>query len=288
MKEQLVAKGIEILHILFEQQSSTGMSVNEIFRTTGSKDKPLVIECIKYLERSKLMKTDERVHYKQKRIKILTDLGHTFAELTHCVNKYNKSFEKLKQAVKQNFDLRKDIDKNILLDTLHSRKWKTGEAMKYKKLYDEAHILLSHLSPRENLDILLIRYVSLLSQNNVVDNENAKIILNKIVMDLLSNQVRMIQKNRAETTNSDDNDDTDKDEQPFDHVATEKFGVLDYIFDDGKDLQIRFINREAKDALLSILRILKPSKKAIDHEYDAIGEVVDIYLKEQESYHRTI
>jgi DNA-binding HxlR family transcriptional regulator len=283
LKQQPVVKAIEILRILFEQNGATGMNVNEIFKKTGSKDKPLVIESIKYLEKANLVETDQAVKYTQKKMKILTNLGQTFVELIDSVDKYNNLYEKLKQAAKQNFDQPKDKDKNILANILVSRGWKIGEAAKYKKLYEKAQGLLAQLSPRNNIDALLTRYASLLSQRNVIENENTMAILNKIITDLLARQITVIQKDLEDNAISQYDDDENKDGQLSDYVATEKFAILDILFANTGYLENRFINKEAKEVLSSILNILKPSKKAIhyEYEYDAIGEIIDTYVKEQ-------
>ena len=137
-----------------------------------------------------------------------------------------------------------------------------SEATKYKKFYQESCTLLSFVSPRQNIDVLLIRYVSLLSQDNVMNNENAKAMLDHIIMDLLSNQFTFIQKD-LDNSGLHYNEDNNKDEPLFDHLAREKFAVMDFIFAEGKSLEIRVIKGEAIEALSSILSILKPSKKLL-------------------------
>jgi DNA-binding HxlR family transcriptional regulator len=291
VSQQLVVKAIQILGLLFEQNPATGMSVNEIFRQTSSKDKPLVINSIKYLEKAKLVETDEKVHHKQRKIKILTQLGYTFAELIHSLDKYNESYEKLKIIIKQNFDLSIETEKSVLVNILRSRGWKPTEYNKYKKLHEAADILLFELSPHQNIDSLLIRYVSLLAHPTVIDNENAKVILNKITMDLLYKQLSVIQKDLMENTTSSPRfaNITNKDEQLFDYFANQKFAVLDTLFYydenfyDGKTLDIRFIKQPAKEVLLSILNILKPSRRAIDIKYDVLGDIIHTYLEEEQS-----
>jgi hypothetical protein len=281
MSQQLVVKTIQILGLLFEQNGTTGLSVNEIFRQTSSKDKPLVINSIKYLEKANLLKGDETADHKQKRIEILTELGYTFAELIHSLDKYNDSYEKLKGVIKRTFDLSPDKEKSVLVNILRSRGWKAGESNKYKKYYEAADILLYQLSPHENIDTLLIRYVSLLADPNVMSNENTKVILNKIIMDLVYKQLSVIQKDLMENINSNSTTNKKKDEQLFDSFANFRFAVLDGIFYNGNNLDIRFIKEPAKEVLLSILKILKPSSSAIDIEYDVLGDVVDTYLAEQ-------
>jgi hypothetical protein len=115
-----------------------------------------------------------------------------------------------------------------------------------------------------------------------MNNENAKVILNKIIMDLVYKQLSVIQKDLMDNTSSSFATNKKKDEQLFDSFANFRFAVLDGIFYNGKNLDIRFIKEPAREVLLSILKILKPSRSAIDIEYDVLGDIVHTYLAEQQ------
>jgi hypothetical protein len=267
------------------------MHYNEIIRKT-SPDRTHVDNTIDALERGQLIvefkmsKRERKQHgiHSQAKMMQLTDLGLTFMELMGTVDKYNESYNKLKKKIKQNFDIPKNTAKDILVNKLHYRGWKKEEVSKYKVFYEGACFVLSHLSPRQNIDALLTRYVSLLSQPEIIENEFAVAVLNKILTDLLSRQISFIREDIEDKNKANlqlDNEDEQEQRHLFDYVVEEKFGILGYIFKEGKILKIRFTNEEAKQVLLAILNIFRPSKKAMHHPYydSAIGELVKTYFE---------
>jgi DNA-binding HxlR family transcriptional regulator len=285
--DRLVKTSISILRLLLNKK----LHYNEIQRQTGTTDRTHVNDTIEFLEKGELImefkisKHDRKQQGMRSDVKIiqLTDLGLTFIELMVSVEKYNESYNKLKRAVRQNFDIPQNTQKNILVNKLLSRGWKKEEVPKYKVFYERACFVLSHLSPRQNIDALLTRYVSLLSQPDMIENENAMIILNKIITDLLFVQISFIREDIEDKNKANlqlDNEDEQEQRHLFDYVVEEKFGILGYIFKEEKSLKIRFTNEEAKQVLLAILNIFRPSKKAMHHPYydSAIGDLVKTYF----------
>ena len=123
----------------------------------------------------------------------------------------------------------------------------------------------------------------MLSQPDMIENDNATTILNKIITDLLFRQISFIREDiedKDKTNLQLDNEYEQEQRHLFDYVVEEKFGILGYIFKEEKSLKIRFTNEEAKQVLLAILNIFKPPKKAMHHPYydSAIGELVKTYF----------
>jgi hypothetical protein len=58
------------------------------------------------------------------------------------------------------------------------------------------------ISPYQTIDNLLISYVPLLTHPCVISSENARVILNKITMDLVYKQLLIIQKDLRENIKS--------------------------------------------------------------------------------------
>ncbi len=58
------------------------------------------------------------------------------------------------------------------------------------------------ISPYQTIDNLLISYVPLLAHPCVINSKNARVILNKITMDLVYKQLSVIQKDLMENIES--------------------------------------------------------------------------------------
>jgi hypothetical protein len=271
------------------------MHYNEIIRQTGKPgkkpDRTHIDNAIDELEHAQLIKEFKmskrerklRGIHSQAKVFEPTNLGCLIIGLTDDVDKYNESYNELKKVVRENFDISPDTPKKELIDTLGPRGWNKEEISKYKVFYEGAMTLLSELSPRENMDALLTRYVSLLSQHDIIENEFAMIVLNNVIMDLLSKQISFIREDIVDRrTNLQHGGDEGQERGLFDSVPEVKIGVLDYIFANEKSLEIRFTNEEAKQVLSAILNIFRPSKKALERRrsYDsAVGEVVSTYIE---------
>jgi DNA-binding HxlR family transcriptional regulator len=148
------------LHILTLLYSNTGCHVNEIVRKTGSKDKPRVLDSIKHLEKSNLVETKKLSHKTQKKIKILTPLGYEFAHLIDSIHRYENSYNKFKEAIKTNYQLPLQSDKNSNIRIFHTR------------------------SAVEFIHTLVAKYASILIKFEL--NEFAKSILIEIIIETLN------------------------------------------------------------------------------------------------------
>jgi DNA-binding HxlR family transcriptional regulator len=171
------------LHILTLLYSNTGCHVNEIVRKTGSKDKPRVLDSIKHLEKSNLVETKKLSHKTQKKIKILTPLGYEFAHLIDSIHRYENSYNKFKEAIKTNYQLPLQSDKNVLKNKLLSKGWDRQEVNSYYAWYSNIRIFHTR-SAVEFIHTLVAKYASILIKFEL--NEFAKSILIEIIIETLN------------------------------------------------------------------------------------------------------
>src|SRR5215831_4282533 len=101
MKDRLVQNCSQILFILLKGRQS----VNSIIEQTGIY-KNYVFEANRFLEQSKLVArvSDKEVH-KQKEFIQLTDFGRKLAHFIQNTNKFDESFDVLKQAIDNKFNV---------------------------------------------------------------------------------------------------------------------------------------------------------------------------------------
>lgn len=282
-------KALEILGILYEEDDTSGMSVNEIFRKTGSKDKPIVIKSIKYLEKSRLVETKE-THYKQKTPKILTRLGQEFAGYIDSVNQYNNSYQKLKEAIKNNYDMWRDTNEKARRNMLRTKGWSDKNITNYDEDLKTVHQVRIVISPDNIIDVVVSKYISLLSEIYHTKNKNTVLILNRILTDLLSKQFALIVEDLDDNRKSKSILELKNyrgDDLTFHDALWNKLNVLDIALEGYASLENTFIYKQIKDALLSILRISKPRKGYIDDVVTGDLETIkDIYYKEEESFYQ--
>lgn len=286
MKEQLVVKSIEILGIISEQNGKTGISVNNIFRKTGSKDKPLTIDSIKYLERAKLIET-KKTHYKQITPKILTKLGREFVEFIDSVERYNESYQRLKHQIGIKYEILKDTNEKVRRNMLRMKGWPEERIKNYPKELEAVHQFRILISPDYITNVILSRYTSLLSELYINNNSNATHILNRILTDMLSDQFKLIVNDVEGYSNSKSIVGLKEDEHDkltFYDVVRDKFQEIEMTMEDQESLKNTFIYEQAQDVLLSILKISKPPMGYVDEAvYGDLKTILDIYYEEQES-----
>ena len=222
---------------------------NEIWYFTGSKkfsrNKKLIITAVNDLEKGNLLgtiknkRTTKRKKLKQKKTKILTQLGDEFVRLADDLEDYTKSCIKLQNVIKQYFDVRTYDDKKTLRNVLLNRGWKPEEIDMNDALFRSTkHLYEDLISPFQIINTILIRYIMVLSKISN-DNKNAKAILDDIVMDNINKQLS--------NTTAIDTDNT--------NLIKQKIAfVTDFL--EGKYYGNRFTNNEVDDVLSSILSVL--------------------------------
>ena len=104
MNLQLVEKCTEILRLYCAQNEELRFGVNEIFRKTGDKNKPKIIECIKELEKAKIFRTvkeRKKPNKKliQKEYKVLTDLGKSIRNFMVGIELSHKAYSDIHEKI---------------------------------------------------------------------------------------------------------------------------------------------------------------------------------------------
>lgn len=239
---------LEILFLLRER-AQTGLNVNAIYRELVarkfSRNKKLVLTAIDDLEKGDLLDTIKgskaKRRVKQKKTKILTQLGDELVRVTDDLNDYADSCSKLQNVIKQYFSVGDYNDKKVLRNVLLNRGWKPEDINNFDNLFRSSKDLsIDLISPFQVINIVLIRYILVLSK--IKYNKNAKIILDYIIMDNINRQL-----SNTAVTNID---------RPHISLAKEKINfITDFLetaYFDGN----RFTNNEVDDVLLSVLKVL--------------------------------
>ena len=126
---QPVVINMQILGLFDAKNTETGLGVNEIFRRTGSSNKPYIINSIEHLERCHFIETRKSKH-KQQKVKVLTGLGIEMAQLLESINEYDKSYSNLIKKIQRYImpdNGKEDTRKRILLNS----GWTANEAINY-------------------------------------------------------------------------------------------------------------------------------------------------------------
>jgi hypothetical protein len=200
LKRQPVALDIISLLGHHAQDGQTGLHVNAIYKKLValgfSRNKYPIINIIDYLEQSGLLMTTMRGV--QKEIKTLTRLGYEFVKLVNDLDEYVKSCSDLQDAIKRDFDMDNYIGNKEQRSILRSKGWTQEEIDEYDNLLlCSKHLTSDLISPYEVIDVMFIRYVSVLSK--IHGNENAKTILNRIMMDKINDQLSKVEDNKSIT-----------------------------------------------------------------------------------------
>jgi hypothetical protein len=128
MEDRLVQNCSQILCLLLKGR----YSVNNIIEQTGIY-KNYVFEANGFLEQSKLVDrvSDKEVH-KQKEFIQLTDFGRKLAHFIQNTNKFDESFDVLKQAIDNKFNVPR-IGAKQLRSLLKNRGWNDEEINRFGK-----------------------------------------------------------------------------------------------------------------------------------------------------------
>lgn len=273
LKYKLVGICIKILRLIPPE----GLHVNGIFRQTGLSYKLDVEEAINNLQKGKFITETKSPTHEQKKIKHLTELGHGFRRLMNSINEYVDAFEKFENSRKQNFDslekfeTQKDPDVkgliNLILSdpspsVLRSRGWIDEEI----DLYEDTQYGINKLRDflhRNIFNALISRYAALLQ--DIGDNEIAKDILTKIIIDEIEHQLSIIRRKYA----SNEINSVETGDASHELASEIQDDISEFYYNPEYFMHNHHINKEIKDVLVSLLCLIIPK------------EVVGILMKSQ-------
>ena len=104
INDRLVVTFIKILNSLYIEN----MSVNEIIEQTST-DRTFVIKALRKLEKAGFIDTIKNLSHKQKKVKQLSKLGHTLAQLTFNIENFNSEHFEINKVI----DEYKELDKKF-------------------------------------------------------------------------------------------------------------------------------------------------------------------------------
>jgi hypothetical protein len=261
MKDQLVENSIHILNLFSSNNCATGLNVNEIFRKTGSKDKKSITDSIRYLEKARLLETKKSKEHSQKRFKMPTTLGNEFLNFMNDIKEFNDACLKLRTKLYRSLEIIHSAHEKLVVQKLKQEGWSEQDLDSVDNIQKWLKPMLGQSSPTHVIDIILLRYISLLSKL-IVDNNNeyAKPVLNQIVMDEISHQFSVII-NRGES---------DKIAQTYSNLTLDQWNQAVGSVVKSHYLHYQFIRNEYRNFEVARLRALTPTDETINMELETL------------------
>lgn len=182
---RLVDTSMTILRLLLHNS----INVNSIIKQTSS-DRSYVSKVIKTLQKEDIIEETKSPTHKQKKIKQLTRVGRELAETIDSVDQYNEWYNKLRKKRKEIFDrpyFRHSED--VLRRILRNKGWTEEQINSFNNCASGVS-LLEYVSAGYIKDALVFKYASILQDHNL--HNTGKAILNKIIMDIISNQLTVL------------------------------------------------------------------------------------------------
>jgi hypothetical protein len=180
MDDRLVQNMSQILRLLLRNKTN----INSIIKQT-SIYKNNVFEAIKYLEKAGLAAKfkDKKIH-RQKVFIQLNEFGQQLADFIENTEKFEKSFDDLRNTITRIYDLPKDAEKEVIHSLLLARGLNRQEIDSY-----EDHILFAEAFESDSMSVLIdgiIRKYALFLLE-FTPNNFAKDFLKEIITRRLSN-----------------------------------------------------------------------------------------------------
>ncbi len=288
MKELPVYRCIDILNVFYAHQDDDLWSnkiVKEIEKTTGSKDKPAIINAIGLLEKALIIETMRTLtKHKQKEIKVPTDLGLEIFNFMDAFERSFTSYTKLKEVViEYNFKVGKnndvDIQDNIIKNKLRTKGWDRVEIESFQSVMRSAFKMETFY--RKNiLTFILNRYSDIKLENEV--NEIANKIILKLVMSkiekifLMVDELRNINEKYIFNSNYCFNSETEVEEKlPFVDLYLLLLQDIDQLYLNDFNLINNSIANKIDDITLSLILLAQPPIEDIQDGIKEWQESVD-------------
>ena len=269
MKNQLVDTSVQVLGVFSSHNDTTGMSVNKIIEKTGSSDRKRVTDSIRHLVRAQLLETRRSLQHSQVRLKSPTALGIEFLKLMKNIEGYSDACIKCRDKLEQIRDISKSNDGKANKSKLKEIGWTDEEINSYDHIIHYTSVVLDQLiPPHEIINVILIRYLSLLTKLSINGNEIAKHLLYQIVMNEISHFFSLLIKRPRYSGFGD----IEKIDALYDMLTVEKWNNVIGSTVRSRFLDYKFINKEFREMQLRTLRILTPTKELIDREIASLRE----------------
>lgn len=266
--DKLVAMTITIIDAIYSDRGITGLSVNDIYRKTGSRDKPRIIQSIKYLESAEIITTQTDSSHSQKKIKILTTIGTQFAELNKAAKEYFTCYDKFEEKVKSYYSIPPDeFNYSALKSMLRNKGYGDLQILYYRRWRSEIANIESE-SILGFINSLLAKYAVIIELN---PNQDAKTILSKIITNWLDKSLA------TKGVLSDEIYSDEDEEARLSHLRD--IAGKAYLFprrykmtfevedDDLADRDDRFVKNEVRDLACAMMNVIKPYSKIIPSQF---------------------
>ncbi len=185
---QPLSSYMQVLEAFRKENAYEGLRVNNLWRATGSKDKPAILKGISFLRRCEIIQT-ERIN-KQKVINKLTSLGRELKDLLDDIDRYNQSITKIRILVS---DYYKPKEANRSKRSRLLRKgWTNPEIESLPGIWNTL-IAISNFCNKNICNAFLHRYYFILvfyKPNRDAQNVLLEIILEQIKKQLFGREIK--------------------------------------------------------------------------------------------------
>lgn len=294
MKELPVNRCVDVLMIFYAKQTEElwpNKIVKELEKTTGSKDKPAIINAIDLLEKAHIIETDRTLtKHKQKEIKDPTELGIETFDFIDAFNKCYNSYKKLKETIiEYNFDVgqNNDVDTqyNIVKNKLRTKGWHPIEIESFENIMRSAFKMETFY--RKNiLTFILNRYSDIKYEYEV--NEIANKIILKIIMGkiekifLMVGELQDVNNKYIFNPNYYFNAETEVEEKlPFVDISLLLLQDIDQLYYEDFNLINESIANKIDDVTLSLFLLAQPPIENIQNDITEMDEITENQTKDR-------
>jgi len=269
---RLVETSIRILRLLLNKN----LHYNEIIRQT-SPDRTHIDNTIDVLERGQLImeykiskreRKQQRIH-SQARIMQITELGRELIDMSVSLEQYSSAYFELKKLVDEYFIKWRGEQSNSIRDNILRKKGFTDDDLElYNESYNGAMVALGALVT-EIFEVIITRCALRLYRFKITDV--AEDILNKIITNAVTFRVSLLLKGIKSHESIPFNKEDLNAKEQGDGSYVSPFAIQNLIMK--MPMQYYFpsvMHKEVKNAILSYLSLLKPSKESIQYTYEMI------------------
>lgn len=258
-KNRLVNTSESILRLL----SKGGTHANQIIKQTSS-DRGYIFRVINILEREELISENKDPKHSQKKIKNLTELGREIVDIINLIQSCYESCDKLEQEAKKH-----PLDFRLIPESPETY------VARLQNMDPEGKnrigiAILNHAVADYVRDFVIFKYLSLSRKYEIRKKKTTRQILEQIISDATERQMDAIMKGIVWTA------DPSKFTSDFGEHAEKIAQLPEKMWRYGL-LSSKFSNKEkAKEALLSILPLLKSERNSIMQSIDMQDKLIKL------------